>query len=102
MNTVFRATQNRIIFQFVDETTNSNFKNKTNWGFEFTQHAEELKSPRWGVITHIGSKIKEVEVGQYILIEPLMWTLGMTMPDGTYWTTAIDKVMAVSDEHPHS
>lgn len=97
-----KATQNRILFQFVDEISGDNFKNKTDWGFQFTQQTEELKAPRWGLVTHVGSKITEVKVGQYALIEPLMWTLGMVLEEGTFWSTSGEKIMATSDERPHA
>lgn len=97
-----RAPHDRILFKFTDETVNGNFKNTTDWGFTFQVQTDEIKHARWGEVTHVGSDVTEVKVGQYILIEPLGWTLGFDMgsADTAYWATNATKVWAVADELP--
>lgn len=95
-----RLTKERILFQFLDSTTNGNFKNQTAWGFEFQRKEDEIKEARWGRVTKIGANVTQVAPGQYILIEPMMWTTGVDLDGSTYWATAEEKVLLVSDDHP--
>jgi co-chaperonin GroES (HSP10) len=94
----FRPINSRLVFEFVDRTQGGNFTNKTSWGFEIQQKTDEIKRPRWGKVLQVGSDISAVKEGQYVLIEPMMWTLGFEHEGKSYWTTSEEKVMAVADQ----
>lgn len=59
--------------------------------------------PRWGKVHAIGPEQKEIEVGQYILIEHGRWTRGIELVDPESGNTATvrmvdnDNILAVSD-----
>jgi len=69
---------NHILFQFVEETFKSQkgaFQNKTDWGFEVKVNIDDTtKSPRWVKIIGLGPDVKDLHIGQVVLVEPLKWT----------------------------
>jgi co-chaperonin GroES (HSP10) len=95
-----KVIKNSILFKFLDETKDGGFKNKTSWGFEILDRRENTKHPRWGEVIAVGPKTKAVKKGDYILIEPLMWTLGIEVDSTKFWSTNEDKVLLVSKELP--
>lgn len=95
-----RCPKSRILFQFFQSNRGGSFNNNTDWGFEIKKPTEDILTPRWAVVKVIGKDVKHVKPGQYILIEPSMWTLGFTYEGDKYWATAEEKLIAVSDEEP--
>lgn len=95
-----RCPKQRILFQFAEATASGAFKNKTDWGFEIRNPVEDVKVPRWALVKVVGKDVTLVKPGQYILIEPMMWTLSFTYEGEKYWATAQHKLIAVSDEEP--
>ena len=95
-----RCPKQRILFKFYDETAKGRFVPKTEWGFELKRETEDMKDMRWGIATAVGPNVKHVKVGDYILIEPLMWTLNFEFEGEKYWATDEEKIVAVSDEEP--
>lgn len=95
-----RTIKDRIIFQFLEDTTGGSFANRTDWGFEIKSPTTDLKAARWATVTHIGNKVKDIVEGDFVLIEPLMWTLHMEVEGKKYWTTTEEKVMILSKERP--
>lgn len=91
-----------IIFQFVDEVSNGTIRDtKSSGGIILAgSQTDQQRRPRWGKVIGKGDKVShEIVVGEYILIEPLMWTKGFTFDsDVKYWRTSDEKVMAVSSE----
>lgn len=87
-----------IIFQFNEDTISNRFINKTSSGIIISA-ADQNQSgvARWAKVTHIGPEVDEVQVGDYILLEPGRWTSGFYVDDQRYWKTDIDQVLAVSD-----
>lgn len=67
---------------------------------------DDMKSagirPRWGKVYAIGPEVKDVEVGQYILVAHGRWTRGITIetPDGEKVIRKVDNndILLVSDE----
>lgn len=98
--THLKAVKDRIIFQFLEDTNNGAFVNKLDWGFEIKDPKEDLKVARWGSVKFIGKDVNTVKPDDYILIEPLMWTLHMEVEGQKYWTTSEEKVMLLSKESP--
>lgn len=92
-----------VIFQFLDDTRSSDGK--------FMERAKGLiilaptcdanrqnGIPRWGKVVAIGDDIDEIEVGQYILIEPGRWTLRCEFEGENYWKTDINSVIGVTTD----
>jgi hypothetical protein len=96
----YSVVKDSILFKFVEDTGKGFFKNKTSWGFEVVKKQDDTKYARWGEVLAVGKKVKNVQVGQYILIEPLMWTLGVEHNGQKFWATNEEKVMLVSKEIP--
>jgi len=93
-----------ILFIFLDEASSAGFREKTNWGFQLLTNSDRTNGdPRWGKVVALGEDLKDnedVKNGSFVLIEPLMWTLGMTYDGTKVWKTDISKILAVSDELP--
>jgi hypothetical protein len=95
-----RCPKKRILFQFIENTRGGSFNNTTEWGFEVKKPTDDIKVPRWAEVQVVGKDVKAVKPGQFILIEPMMWTLSFTYEDEKYWATAEDKLIAMSEERP--
>lgn len=95
-----RCPKSRIIFQFVQGVTSGSFNNKTDWGFEIKKPTEDVQRPRWAKVMVVGKDVKSVKPGNFILVEPLMWTLSFTHNGDKYWATAEEKLIAMSEEEP--
>lgn len=98
------ALTNGIIFEFVEDTTNTRFVNSTSSGLIMTSLGEtQANTARWGKVLATGPLVDEVVVGDFILIEAGMWTPSVEdLETGSRcWKTDIDKVLAVSPE-PYS
>lgn len=95
-----KALNDRIIFKFVQETVGGKFVEKTKSNFVIIEGADkQLKAPRWGIAYKVGKDVSEdIKEGTYILIENLMWTEHVVFEGEKMWTTAEEKVIAVSDE----
>lgn len=91
-----------IIFKFVEDISNKAFQNKTDWGFIVKDRENDVKHPRWGQALVVGPTTKHVKVGDYILIENLQWTNGLTYMEEKFWKTNESKVIMVSEEAPKS
>lgn len=102
-----KAIRNAIIFQFEREvvrksdngTDRTQFRDKTDWGFQLDSYDESTKVPQWGIVLSVGSDVQNVEVGDRILIEALQWTHGVETDEGTVWKTDEDQVMVVDDSY---
>lgn len=91
---------NNILFKFVEDTSSSGFVNKTSWGFEVIKRTDDPKFPRWGRVENVGPDAENINIGDYILIQPLMWTLKMKFENDEFWATNSDKVIATSKTAP--
>lgn len=93
--------RNNIVFQFLDETSGSKGKfqdRKTLSGIIIPVLDSAQKSPRWGVATAVGPD-SEVQVGEFIFIEALMWSYGFTFEDEKFWKTDDSKIMFATDDY---
>lgn len=95
-----RCPKARILFQFIDGVRSGSFNNTTEWGFEIKKPTEDVKVPRWAEVKVVGKDVKAVKPGDYILIEPMMWTTSFVYKDEKYWATAEYKLIAVSGTKP--
>jgi len=102
-----QAVENNIIFQFVDETTTTRFKNTSESGFLISsEDGNQTAAARWGEVVAVGPNVKEVKPNDFILIEPGKWTMAFTFdgnPTGErFWKTDEDRVIATSDSSSHA
>lgn len=101
-NEGLRALGKSIIFQFVDETHGKYLGLTTKSGLLVATGSADQKDPKWGKVLAVGPKVDEnIKPDQYILIEPLAWTIGMYIDQYNgerVWRTDDTRVMAVSDE----
>lgn len=95
-----KPTRNNIEFDFLENTINGGFSNKTDWGFEIKNRTEDVKIPRWGVVRQTGDEVKNIQIGDYILIQPMMWTEKLTLDGEQFRFTNEDKVLLKSKEKP--
>lgn len=96
----------RVLFQFLEDLDNTSFKQKSDTGLFIIENKDkQVGVPRWGKVLAVGPEAEsEVSVGEYILIEALGWTNGMTIEGvndgGRFWFTDLDKIIGVSEEEP--
>lgn len=97
-----KVLDDKVVFKFLDDISGSAFTgSKTSWGFMIKDPPSEVKIARWGQVVAVGPKATEVEPGDYVLIEPLMWTNKIKMGDDSFvWATDINKVMVVTKDRP--
>lgn len=100
MTVRLRCQKTRILFQFVENTRTGSFNNTTDWGFEIKKPVEDIKAPRWAKVLVVGKDVKAVKPGQYVLVEPMMWTNAFTYENEKYWATAEEKLIAMSEVLP--
>jgi hypothetical protein len=101
--TQIQAIENNIIFQFVEDVTQTRFVNSSEAGFLINSNdGNQTLMPRWGKALHVGPEVLEVKAGDFILIEPGKWTFSFRVDGGRYWKTDESKVIGVSDEPGHT
>lgn len=94
MDTKYKTLRNNIIFKFLDEANDKGFTNTTDWNFVVKGHEFNAKSPRWGIVVRKGEDVPaHIQEGDYILIEPLMWSVNFKIDDVKYWSTNSEKVI---------
>lgn len=92
------ALKDSIVFQFTDvDVRNGKFYETSSASGIYlgTNHDANAKSVRNGKVVAIGPLVEAVQVGDIIMIEPLMWTEGFKIDGEMYWKTAEEKVMAI-------
>lgn len=90
-----------ILFTFLDGLWNGTVSDKTEWGFEYQVSTANTAQPaRWGLVHAVGEDVTNVKPGQYVFIEPLMWTEFQTYGDRKIWWTGESKVLGVTDDRP--
>lgn len=93
--------RNGILFAFVDTVTNGKFNEDTNWGFNLGQSPDASgQTARWAKVLSIGPEVEEIQNGDYIQIEPLMWSHGFKHKKTNIWKTDESKVIFVSPTLP--
>jgi co-chaperonin GroES (HSP10) len=97
-----KPLKNNVLFKFLDRTggQQGKFTDRTRSGIILTNLSEGgQKDARWGVVVAVGPDAEQdVQVGEYILIEPMMWTFGVEVEGEKLWKTDPTKIMAVTDD----
>lgn len=88
--------RNNILFVFEDNVRSDGmFGEETESGIIYKTHNDSAGAPRWGTVLAVGPDVTEIENGDRILIEPLMWTEGFVHDGVKIWQTNDEKVMAL-------
>ena len=87
-----------ILFTFLEDTSRGGFVPNTGGKIILQQNMDHNRGPKWGQVHLVGPDVnpEEIRVGEYIMIEPLQWTVGFEIDDQKYWKTDSTKVMVVS------
>ena len=99
MTAVF-PLKNNFMFSFLDETggAKGKFTDRTlASGIIIPTVDSAQKLPRWGRVVAAGPE-SAAEVGQFILVEALMWTYGTEVDGQKMWKTDDTKVLMVTDD----
>jgi len=96
--------EDKIAFTFLEDVSKEGFSNTTESGIIVKQKQEnQINIPRWGKAIKCSPNVTDVNVGDYILIEPMGWTPGVELGDvneDIFWLTTEAKVMVTSDDYP--
>ena len=107
-----RALRNNFLFAFLEKQNQKGyFIEQTNWGFEMFDNRDgnrlghssfdrSVKQGRWGKVLTIGPECEYVKVGDYVCLEPQMWTNSFTYDGVMIRRSDESKVMIISEEKP--
>ena len=84
---------------------------ETKWGFTVEANTDgqgaghgafdrSIKLASWGEVMVIGNEVEEIEVGDFVCIEPQMWTNTFDLNGVGCRKTDESKILAVSKEEP--
>lgn len=93
----------KVAFLFLENMANNTFKSVTKSGIILAEKTEnQVGKARWGKVLLVGPDAQELEVGDFILVEPLRWTTALDLDNSgdEFWMTDEKSVMAVSKEYP--
>lgn len=95
-----RPLRNTVLFRFLDETGGSRgeFSERTRSGLIIPKLQSTQKGERWGKVVAVGPDVAGVEVGEFILIEPMMWTNHEVFEGEKIWKTNDEKILLVTDD----
>ena len=98
-----RPLGNNVMFKFLDETVGVKgafVETHQKLGIIIPVTKSTQKAARWGEVVALGPKAAEagLAVGDYILIEALMWMEGVKFEDGKVWKTDDSKILAVTND----
>lgn len=97
---IVRALRKKIVFTFIEKIISGTFSNQTSWGFQTRDQKLDAQAPRWGRVHSVGEDVEGIVEGDYILMEPLMWTPAFLIDDQKYWATDQIKLFASSKTAP--
>lgn len=96
-----KALNDSIIFTFREKVRNGMFvpDEKSMGGLIVIANAEDSsKKLRTVDVKVVGPAVKEVKVGDAIIVEPLMWTDEFKLDGVSYWKTTEKHVIAIVEE----
>jgi co-chaperonin GroES (HSP10) len=91
---------NTVLFSFLDDTGGQagTFTERTRTGLIIPKLQSTQKGERWATVTAVGPDVVGLSPGDFILIEPLMWTRHVVFEGEKVWKTNTDKIiMATKD-----
>ena len=96
-----RPLNNNVMFKFLDFTGGHKgyFTDAPRAsGIILARNADSQKVSRWGEVLAIGPKVEGVSVGDFILVEALMWMEGTEVDGQKMWKTDDSKILAVTND----
>lgn len=95
-----KPLSNNIMFSFLDITggEKGRFTDTHRSGIILVPSVSSQKVHRWGKVQAVGPKVDGVVLGDYILIEALMWMEGTEVDNIKMWKTDDSKVLAVTSD----
>lgn len=96
---MMKATNDKIIFRFLMDTTAKKFNETTESGLLVVEGREkQLEYSRWAEAVSIGPKVKDVQEGDYIIVQNLKWTNGTVVNEEKIWMTNEENVLAIANK----
>lgn len=97
-----RPLRNNVLFEFLDQTggAQGKFTERTRSGLIIPNLQSTQKDHRWGKVLAVGPEAETdgIKVGDFILIEALMWTNHEVFEGEKLWKTDTSKIMCVTDD----
>ena len=95
-----KPLRNAILFQFLDDTSGDKgqFTERSRSGLYIPTLKNEQRQERWARVVAVGPEAKGINVNDFILIEPLMWTSNEVFEGQKIWKTDTTKVMMVTTD----
>jgi hypothetical protein len=91
-----------IIFTFLESTGQGGFIPSSGGRILITQqNIQNNTLPKWAKVFLVGPDVDpEIKVGEYIFIEPLMWSVSFEYDGVQFWKTDATKILITSEEVP--
>jgi co-chaperonin GroES (HSP10) len=96
-----RALNSSVIFTFREQVRNGMFSadETTKGGIYITSTAEDSSKKLRVVDVHfVGPEVKDVKVGDAVIVTPLMWTDEFKYQGKSYWRTSEEHIIAIVEE----
>lgn len=100
MTTIVHPLRDNIIFRFLDETGGGKGKFSDRVlasGIIIAQTDMQQKQPRWGEVLAVGPD-STIKVGEYVLVNALMWTYGTEIDGQKMWKTDDGQLIFATDD----
>ena len=95
-----RPLHHDFLFTFTNETRDGLFINKSKGRIQIVtpQMNDQGIRGRWGLVYAVGNKVVDFKAGDYVLIEPGKWTLGVDFEGQKLWKSDDSVVLGVSND----
>jgi co-chaperonin GroES (HSP10) len=97
---IIKPLKNNVMFAFLDSTGGSKGRftpRSTASGIILVPSLADQKKARWGEVLAAGPDA-DVSVGDFILVEALMWMEGTEVDGVKMWKTDDTKILVVTDD----
>jgi hypothetical protein len=97
-----KPIRNHILFQFEEKQTKhmgiAQFKEETDWGFEYANTTEGMETGRWVTVTHVGHEVPDyIKPGMRVCVDKLKWTNDFEFEGEKYWRTDSDCILLIDE-----
>jgi hypothetical protein len=96
-----RPLGDNFLFAFLDDNSEGRFIDRSRAGIIMTNQNILGQSgvPRWGKVLAIGNDVIDFKLGDYVLIEAGMWTIGFKHDGVKIWKSDQQKVCAITEDY---
>lgn len=85
-------------FKFANEFAGGKFIEKSGSSIILTNQAIDTQhAPRWAEIIEVGPDVKNVEVGDIVLLDAMKWTRAIDFDNMKFWKSDDDQVLCKVD-----